>query len=88
MDASVVFIDSKEGGTSCSICQVHLRDKTPSSKARHLKTKMHQTAVQLVLSEFSRTYVPLKNVHVEERNDHVVENGESSFFHDIIGLKE
>lgn len=89
MDASLVFIDSKHGGTICSICHVHIQDKTPSSKARHIKTKMHQSAIKLALSELPVTDSFLKHGQVE-RNDLLADNGDSSetFFQDITTLND
>lgn len=75
MDASLVFTDSKERGTTCAICHVHIQDKTPSSKARHVKTKMHQIAIQSALSDLSNTYLK----HKSKRNIVIAENVESHY---------
>jgi hypothetical protein len=61
MDASLVFIDSPERGTVCIICHVLIQDKTPSSKARHLRTKMHQNSVRLALSQTSKDLSKFEN---------------------------
>jgi hypothetical protein len=79
MDEFTVFKDSPERGTTCSICHVEIQAKTPSSKARHLKTKMHRNAIQLATT--SKYYLPKEQEESKRKlalsDDAIVSDSES-----------
>jgi hypothetical protein len=84
MDKSLVFIDSTNRGTTCTICNVYIQDKTPSSKARHERTKMHQQFWLQNLATASKDDLPKNKEAPEKKNerdfsDDIIDgNGESS----------